>query len=292
MKMKTKNYGLTERDIEVILGVARYRYLKSSQVEHLYFPSKRVANRRLLILSEHKYLKRFNVRELLGRRIKEYAYCLDKKGIELVSIKKSFNIDKGNISVKQKPEKAIFLTHLLDLNDFRICLELVCNDVNIELAKFTADYDVERINGVIKRETQESTADPYDTEKTINFAPDATFILENASGKQALFFLEIDEGTEKIMSEKYRDFTDKLVAYAGYYKNKGFKRHGKHFTGFRVLVVTKNETRVTAYRRASSKIGIKKLVWFSTFEKINKDTIFQKIWKVADSNDNNLYGIV
>lgn len=288
MKAKIKNFGLTERDIEVVLSMAKYRYLKASQIELLYFPSKRVTNRRLLILSEYKYLKRFNVRELLGRRIKEYAYCLDKKGIELCNIKKY----KGNIAIKHKPENAIFLTHLLDLNDFRIALELACKKINIEVTKFKADYDVQWINGIATRETQESTADPYDAEKIINFAPDGTFILENTRGKQAFFFLEIDEGTEKIKSEKYRDFTDKLVAYASYYKNQGFKRHGKHFVGFRVLVVTKNEARITSYRQAGLKIGITKLVWFTTFEKLNKDTILKKIWKIADSNDNNFYAIL
>ena len=41
------NAKLTERDIAVILDVYKYRYLSSSQVERLHFPSKRTAWRRL-----------------------------------------------------------------------------------------------------------------------------------------------------------------------------------------------------------------------------------------------------
>ncbi len=171
-------------------------------------------------------------------------------------------------------------------------LKLVCQDAGIKIKEFVADYDAQLVNGGVKRATQESTPDPYEPEKIINFAPDATFVLKNSQGKQALFFMEIDEGTEKIESPRYRDFMDKLVAYASYCTDQRFKRHGERFTGFRVLVVTKNKARVWAYRQSASKIGIKRLAWFTTFDKVSEDTILGKIWKIAVFQDDGSYGIL
>lgn len=287
-----KNYGLTERDIEVILGVGKYRYLRASQIQRLYYPSRRVANRRLALLSRYGYLKRFFVPELMGSMQREYTYCLGRKGLGLVWIKCASGLDGFPKSLKSRPEESSFIPHLLDLNQVRLALELACKGAGIKILKFIADYDTCLVNGQTKRATEESTSDPYDSEKTIVFAPDATFVLENSKRNQALFFLEVDRGTEKIESAKYSDFADKLVNYASYYRYDGFKRHGEHFRGFRVLVVTNSEARIEAYRRSAEKIGVKRLVWFTTFGKLYDNNILGHIWKIADCQDNNFYSIL
>jgi len=49
---------ITNRDLDVIDFLDRYRIASTTTLEHFFFPSKRVAQRRLKILADANYLKR------------------------------------------------------------------------------------------------------------------------------------------------------------------------------------------------------------------------------------------
>ena len=80
--------------------------------------------------------------------------------------------------------------------------------------------------------------------------PDAVICLESAVTKaRGLFFLEVDMGSEKLISEDRAKFSlvKKMLLYQDYRVSKGYERFsdmfGFNFKGFRVLTVMKEEGR-------------------------------------------------
>lgn len=72
--------ALTQRDVEVVLELYKYRYLKTSQIQQLYFPSLQTTNRRLRSLTEQKLVKHFQV-----PNVSERIYHISQRGASLVA---------------------------------------------------------------------------------------------------------------------------------------------------------------------------------------------------------------
>lgn len=295
--MKSKRsvppHVLTPRDIQVVLDVHRFRYLSTSLIEMLHFPSRRMANRRLQMLTAHGYLERFRVPAVVGQGGQDYVYCLSREGAALVAARLDLSRDAPSLRRrKAKPHEHLFMDHLLEINLFGACLEVALVGERVFLTTFLAEYSTAG-NGARRRRraTEDVVPDPHDPSRSLVVAPDAAFVLEGREGRRALFFLESDRGTEKILSSRYRDFTDKMIAYIGYLKGGGFKRYGEAFSGFRVLVVTTSRTRLANLRRACASLGLERLVWFTTKSQVTPEGVLGRIWQMADPCDDGLYSI-
>jgi len=81
------NAKITARDIAIIMDVYKYRYMSTSQIERLHFPSHHTTWRRLHALVSYGCLKGFTV-----YNIPEQLFYLDKKGAELVSMELQVDI--------------------------------------------------------------------------------------------------------------------------------------------------------------------------------------------------------
>ncbi len=105
--------------------------------------------------------------------------------------------------------------------------------------------------------------------------PDATFILENAlSKREALFFLEIDAGTESLISKAYPCVTGRLERYKSAFKTLAFRRADPsfhRFAGARLLFVTSSPRRIDRLlRRVSFGEDLRDAFLFSTHEEIRE----------------------
>lgn len=109
------------------------------------------------------------------------------------------------------------------------------------------------------------------------------FALEK-NHKHALFFLEIDRGTETISNPtkglgKHIRFSE---GYAQEEKYKGYAEdfHCEPFSNFRLLIVTTSAKRVESIRKAlgQNPKPLYRFFWLTTFDQVGEDTIFERIY--------------
>ena len=128
--------------------------------------------------------------------------------------------------------------------------------------------------------------------------PDAVFALEK-NGKPALFFLEVDRGTETV-SDSERGFLKAIMFYLNYWSGAEWKRYCKDFDRefeiFRLLVVTTSQERLQHMREVVSNLsfpddGVKQFFWGTLSSWVRKETVFDAIWQSMDMNDHTAYQI-
>jgi Replication-relaxation len=125
----------TTRDKGILFDVYSYRYLSSSQIERLHFPSKRTSQRRLQTLLELGYVKSFTT-----PNIAERIFYLDKKGAGVIASEWKMEIDELDWHRHSQPKDYYFLKHFLAINDFRITLTRACQHSALQLIGFIPEY--------------------------------------------------------------------------------------------------------------------------------------------------------
>ncbi len=210
----SQNYRLMERDIQVILDVYKHRYLSVSQIMALRFGSIQTARRRLRALTASGHLQGFT-----APGIPERIYHLTSHGAKTVA--SYLELPLGSLKWgkgTKAPKDYYFLKHFLKSNDFRITLTKACevSGSGIKLLGYIPEYYGEKTNsgGVVKY-IRDFVCDVYDPAKLIHHTPDGVFALER-NGKAALFFLEMDRGTEALTNPG-KGFLKCLQFYLNYW---------------------------------------------------------------------------
>lgn len=123
--------------------------------------------------------------------------------------------------------------------------------------------------------------------KQIDFLPDVVFrTLEKTTGKSLLFFVEIDRGTENLMSPDRKSqgyISDKITNYMYYKAYRVYKHYEQvwdcKFEGFRLLFVANNSKRCA---RLCEVIGsfeqYNRFIWATDLEKLFDSGIGGYIW--------------
>ncbi|MEZ5360588.1 MAG: replication-relaxation family protein [Candidatus Zixiibacteriota bacterium] len=293
--MSDKAFKMTDRDYLILQTLYEYRYLSISQIELLFFPSLQTAYRRMKILRDQKLIDTIPVPE-----IHESIFFVTKKGFDnVVDLIKTEgeSIDWRNINTK--PKNSLFMNHFLAINDFRINLSKACNDSDINLVKFIPEYYGGKSNkGSPTKYIRDTVSDFQAQHKRTSHTPDGVFALER-DGKFALFFLEIDMGTEVVSNIK-RGVLKAIWFYVNYLIQGGYQHYCEDFSiesfkGFRSLFVTTSESRIENIRQASDAIQIsqkaKQFQWITTFESVENNGVFDPVWKSIDHTDSNSYQI-
>ena len=185
---------LTDRDVAVLVDVYKHRYLSVCQIARLHFPSLQTAYRRLRALQELKLLAGFT-----SPGIAEHLYYLSRPGAEAVAGALSVTLDQLAWSeATRAPKDYYFLSHFLQVTDFRITLSESCKASEVELLGFIPEYLGNRTNGGgLAKHIKDFVCDIQRPETKLNHTPDAVFALSK-NGSPALFLLEIDRGTEVV----------------------------------------------------------------------------------------------
>jgi protein involved in plasmid replication-relaxation len=235
---------ITERDIALLHDVYTYRYLTTSQIRRLHFSSDRTAWRRLQILSALGYITPFTAPALSER-----IFYLNKKGAEIISVQLQLPFEELSWNrITRQPKDYYFLRHFLAVNDFRILLTHACTQSAVFLLGFIPEYMREQTkDGYVKKAIRDNV-------NTLSHTPDAVFALEK-NGKSALFFLEIDRGTE-IVSNPEKGLLKAIVFYLHYWKSQNWRQYETLLQGdfktFRALIVTTSKQRMYNLREATS----------------------------------------
>lgn len=288
-------YPITERDHEIILSVYRYRYLTTSQIARLHFPSARTAQRRLSVLAGHKLLTHFTVPNI-GERL----YMLTARGANLVAEMLDVAPDDLLWSTGTKPPKDYyFIKHFVAISDFRITLTHATAVSDLFLLGFIPEhYGAKHLSGRVTKYIKDVAFSITDPKEKISHTPDAVFALER-NHKQALFFLEIDRGTE-IISNPTKGIGKLVRFYEGYAHDEKYKGYGEDFdcapfSNFRLLIVTTSEKRIANIRTSlgTNSPPLYRFFWLTTYDQVTEETILdERIWLSLDATDEKLYKIV
>lgn len=293
-----RDYNLMDRDVQVVLDIYKHRYLSVSQITQLRFPSVQTARRRLRALIADDCIGGFN-----APGTPETIYYLERKGIEIVASYLQVPSDalkwtKGT----RTPKDYYFLRHFLKANDFRIALTqaVEADNTGIKLLGYIPEYYGERTDrGGSVKYIRDFICDMNDQTAVIHHTPDAVFALEK-EGRPALFFLEIDRGTD-LLTNPSKGFLKSLLFYLNYWVSGKYQRYHEDFKcelfrNFRTLFVTTSQVRIDNMRQAAKNINIdpsqvKRFIWLTVQERLNKESVFQTIWQSSAIEDNNLYRI-
>lgn len=286
---------LTERDVALLVDLYKMRYLSIAQIQRLHFPSEQTTYRRLRLLRSTGHVQMFS-----APNIESSIVHLDKAGAEVVA--GHLQVDLSELRWKETsrtPKDYYFLSHFLAINDFRIALQQACTNSPVNLLGFIPESYGERTSkGGVTKYIRDVVCDISNKRESIGHTPDAVFALEK-DGKPALFFLEIDRGTESV-SDAEKGVLKCVRFYLNYLADGKYQRYARdfgcgEFKGFRALVVTTSDQRLRNCREAAKSLDFpvqgKRFVWISTFAHIEKSGPLGPVWNSLDSGDEKVYGI-
>lgn len=293
--MPQPKFKFTERDSALLVDLYKHRFLTIEQVQKLHFPSMQTAYRRMRLLKTAGYVSAFTV-----ANIDQSIFMVSPKGTQAVA--EALGVDRNQLKwteTKAKPRDYYFMRHFLAINDFRITLRLACEALGIRLLGFIPDYYGEKTDkGVVTKYIRDVIYDIADERHEVSHTPDGVFALER-NGKQALFFLEIDRGTE-VVSDPDKGVLKSIRFYANYLLEGKYQRYAKdfgvpEFKGFRSLYVTTTDIRLANIRQAAGVLPApakaKRFTWITTFDQLTQSTIFTPIWYSIDPTDDSRYQI-
>ncbi|HSQ51371.1 MAG TPA: replication-relaxation family protein [Nitrospiraceae bacterium] len=290
---------LTARDIDLMESLATYRYLSTPQVQRLHFPSAQTALRRLRRLSEAGLLSTFRSPACTDR-----IATITPLGSEVLSerLGRPIVLD-GKGPRRTLPKDYLFLLHFLAVSDFRITLTRACAARNdLSLLGFIPEHRTERSStGTIRKYIGDRVADGSGSHRVITHAPDGVFALAHA-GRAALFFLEIDRGTE-VISNPEKGFLRMVRFYLTYLRDGGYQRYREDFgveapfRGFRTLVVSTTAARLQNIRKSCGRVAFdqpraKRFVWLSDAQASTDPDVLSRRWTPLEPDDDCKYSII
>jgi hypothetical protein len=290
---------VTDRDRAILRSVADYRLLTPEQLQRLHFPSAQTTLRRLRRLEDAGLLLRQR-----SDAIPTHLVSLTSLGT--ATLRGGDAPCSGSAVERRLPVRlpgAYFLKHLLEVNDFRIGLELNARQrLDLEVLGVLADMDRSATGPAAQPRAVLSETVTFEGERGERMAhtPDLAFGLRR-NERQALFLIEIDRGTEVVGDPRrgvglfVRFYLRALVT--GAFEGLGAKLGGREgFRGFRVLVVTTSSARVEAIRERWGTMPMeqdvaKRFIWLSVRDATHSRSLLEREWVSLDPRDESRYVI-
>jgi hypothetical protein len=245
---------LTERDIEIIQAVHKYRFLDSDQIGLLVGGSRQNLLRRLALLFQHRHLDRprSQLEYFSPIRNRPLVYGLGNAGADMLSERFSIPRKKIDWQVKNQAAKRLFLRHSILTADVTVKLETACRRVGD--TRLINGYDILQQCPIATRQKQNpfrwSVRFLHDgSPLSLGIDPDDIFGLEFRGEQQgrgpAFFFLEADRATMPVERSGFErtSIFRKMLAYHESWRQ---GLHERHFgiSRFCVLFVTTSAERI------------------------------------------------
>jgi len=273
-------------DTEILAAIADHRVLTVEQITALplHMSSPAAVNRRMRLLEPSGWIARGQV-SLTGRRGRP-------KSILSITSAGVSRLKKDGVLREDVPADKVTADSLQD----SIHHELLLNSFRAELLRLQADTTElkatflsakspfhlgERGTSLLADAVPER---PRGGDKRC-FTPDGAFVVTHeGAGKSLLFFVEIDMGTEPLVSQApdTSDIAGKVANYRTYLGTKGYKRHEKTFAtplnGFRVLFVTNTPERRAQVCKTVAGLSPSGFVWVTDQDRLLKRGLAGSIW--------------
>lgn len=270
--------ALTDRDIEIIRVVHKFRFVRSTHLLDLTGSPYKPLMRRLQLLYHHRYLDRprAQIEHFSVGGSKPMVYALGNRGADLLAELDGQRRAKVDWTAKNRETGRVFIEHTLLIADVMVALDVACRD----------RADVRLIDGnELLREFPVATQrarNPFlmsvrvvhdEAVADVGLVPDRIFALEYPQvGKRAYFFLEADRATMPVVrtSLEQTSIFRKLLAYHQAWRQEiPVARFG--FKNFRALFVTSSaeraQTMLDANRTATAGQG-SRLFLFSDISRV------------------------
>ena len=276
-------FRMNANDYKILEAIAEFRILTPTQISAFFQKNKQVIWRRLRAFEKEELILAVKREFGRGRGRPENSLGLTESGVNILK-------EKGVIAGKVPYEKVgpvniHRIDHQLLLNWFRIHLNLIektLTKISIRAMTYNSPFLPECPNGrIFITDFLPGT----DNERDSKFTPDAVFYTHDSiTDKTCLFFLEVDCGTETIVSTK-RDMTDirqKISNYGLYFDSLRYKRYEEIFkhslNGFRLLFLTSTLGRLAALCKLTQEMQSTDFVWLTDFDSILDKGLSDRIW--------------
>lgn len=299
---RSNKITLTPKSTLGLFFIQRYRFLTIAQFAKAGGINKSTATDQLHYMEKQGLLGSFGNTGIPGYGKTPKVYYLTRKGWELLHTESDIppemigKYTEIHINTRWSPQ----MYHRLHTIDLMISAELaVRNRPNLTMIKTFIEYIRVKKGNHITKETTDFVADEEKAENKI--VPDAAFIVENIeTKKRALFFVEMDMTTERIVSYITRDsritLHYKIAQYDRYLKSLRYKQtyadYGD-FNFFTLLFVTLSKERIDNIRRELTDLPLELSQYYrlTTYEQAMGDFLGQ-IWLSRTPSDNQLYPLV
>jgi hypothetical protein len=190
--------------------------------------------------------------------------------------------------------------HRLRIIDLLLSAEMAIRGrPHLRMVKVFVEYRMRKRGTTPARETTDFVGTEETSENKL--VPDAAFIMENIEAeRRALFFVEMDMGSERIITNLPRDHKItlhyKLAQYDRYLKSlrysETYREYG-HFRSFILLFVTLSSERMCNILRHVQDLPAELSPYyrFTTFDEAMGD-LFGPIWKSRSVADGQPYSLV
>jgi hypothetical protein len=275
---------VTERDVALLRSLAQFRVLSVAQLERLHFPSRQTARRRLRLLAGEKL-----VRITRPAGLTERVVQLREAGARLL------RGAAGSETGITAPDVVhpLFIQHALQVAEFCLRMTSACSEhTGVRCLGVLHDRVAGHGQAALARHLSGEMATAHG--EVIRHCPDAAIALEHR-GQAALFFLEIDRGTEVIGREERG--VGKILRY---YLHALMHNHHQRlrrdfgvteeFRGFRVLFVTSSSRRLEHIRARGGAMPFepalaKRFIWLATETVLKDERLLEHRWCSLDPAD-------
>jgi hypothetical protein len=293
---------LTENAIVGLASIQRYRFLTIDQFARIACLHRITCAKKLRLFEEQGFLGHFGNTGVPGYGKTPKAYFLTRKGWELLSSEGGVPPEAlgGYKEVKVEAAWSPQMYHRLATVDLLIALEsAVLKRPHLAIVKTFLEYRrIKRGERIVPETTDYVDSEESGENKII---PDAAYILENRETKRrALFFLEMDMGTERIttafVGNKQTVLHQKFSQYDRYLKSfrytNTYQEYGE-FRSFILLFVTLQQARMENTRRELLDLPQELAAYYrlTTFDEAMGDFL-GSIWKSRVATDSATYALV
>jgi hypothetical protein len=233
---------ITERDLWLLEGLAKMRFLTTGQLARLYFNGSHwSANKRLRKLLDAGLLNVW-VRSLSEENI----YSITKNGLGTLEDQ---NGERPKVKIPYGLDEN--LSHLLAINDVRASLASNLPEANAEIIWWRSDWEL-RAHG---------------RERII---PDGLFLIKWHGIRDQAYALEVDNNTRSS-----RNFMKKILAYASLQ----FRFKGVYgVTDPIILVAGADPKWLERYRTLIKQLRLHDRAWFATLDDIKREGAATAVW--------------
>jgi hypothetical protein len=249
---------LTDRDQHILREVWEHRYLTSAHVARLHFSHRKLAQRRLRVLTHAGLLQRFAPLEARHAGFQTWWYCLTRTGARRVSEAEELPLTVV-LPPTHTPRTLGFLAHHALTTDFRLWLREACAS--------TQGFAHRYLPADMSRGAGHRAALPLPGGRVV--LPDGAFVLTRGD-RCALFVLEADRGTEPLTGTHPSSLTRKLLAYRDAYDARAEAHLARllHATvsGFRILLLVPDHERQQRLVALAARLDLTPLVWVATHD--------------------------
>ena len=242
---------MTERDVQMLEALARFRLLTPIQLVRIVGGSERGVRNRVRILAAHKYLVR-----LAASIIEPVAYGLANKGARHLSANGHHINARFDWTAENYRRSNHFRVHTLAIADTMLHFDHAAALHALTLVDHQLSHLPEETQQAARPFASRIPVQHNNKPLTIHLEPDRLFALSYPNVRHN-FALEVDRGTMDVWANRLigkSSIRRKLLAYVhGREQRRFVERWG--FKSFRVLVVTTSEARIKNMLRAQHRVA-------------------------------------